>query len=126
DQPASTVRRSWCFSPQEAHLLDMQRRRYRKLSVQEIALIQGFDPSWLEGVALRTTDKVRAIGDAVPPPLARAIVRAVDQRISWKSRTSVEICAGAGGLASGAAAAGFEHLVLIEQWAPACAILREG
>jgi site-specific DNA-cytosine methylase len=126
DEPASTVRRSWCFSPQEAHLLDKDRRRYRKLTVQEIAVIQGFDPSWLEGVALRTTDKVRAIGDAVPPPLARAMVRALDRHVSWQSRTSVEICAGAGGLASGAAAAGFEHLVLIDQWAPACTVLRSG
>ena len=123
-EPASTVRRSWCFSPQEAHLLDAERRRYRKLSVDEIALIQGFEPSWFAGVGLRTTDKVRAIGDAVPPPLARAVVGALASHVCWDVRSAVEICAGAGGLASASAYLGFEHLVLLDQWAPACAILR--
>lgn len=126
ERPSSTVRRCWCFSPQEAHLLDETRRRYRRLSVAEIATVQGFDPAWFSGVALRTTDKVRAIGDAVPPPLAKAVVAALTKRVNWTTRTAVEICAGAGGLASASVDAGFEHQLLIDYWAPACAVLRSG
>lgn len=124
DRPSSTVRRCWCFSPQEAHLLDEVRRRYRKFSVQELAVLQGFGLSWFEKTGLTTTDTVRAIGDAVPPPLAHAVVSAIDQYVRWNSRTAVEICAGAGGLASASASIGLEHLLLIDQWSPACKILR--
>lgn len=123
---ASTVRREWRRYPQEAHLLDAQRRRYRRLSLQEIIAIQGFPADWFADAEIRKGDKIRAIGDAVPPPVACAVIRALDRHVSWQSRTAVEVCAGAGGLASGSAAAGFEHHVLIDHWAPACAVLRSG
>jgi site-specific DNA-cytosine methylase len=124
DRPSSTVRRCWCFSPQEAHLLDAREKRYRRLTIQEIALIQGFDPSWFVDAGLKWTDTVRAIGDAVPPPLARAIVESLNSHVEWTSLTAVEICAGAGGLASASAQIGLEHLLLMDYWEPACCVLR--
>jgi site-specific DNA-cytosine methylase len=123
-RPASTVRRCWCFSPQEAHLLDRKNNRYRRLTVQEIAILQGFDPSWFTDAGLKWTDTVRAIGDSVPPPLATAVVRALDHHITWTAHTAVEICAGSGGLASASSQLGLEHLLLIDHWEPACTILR--
>ncbi len=125
DRPAGTVRRSWCKYPQEAHLVDVAAGRYRRLTVDEIALIQGFEPSWFEVPGVSTRSRIKAIGDAVPPPLARAILQSIDKLWSWNHRTAVEICAGSGGLASGACEVqGMEHLGLIEMWEPACQILR--
>jgi hypothetical protein len=43
DEPSSTVRREWCRYPQEAHLLDVDNWRYRRLTVDEIAILQGFE-----------------------------------------------------------------------------------
>ncbi len=125
DHPSSTVRREWCRYPQEAHLLDEENWRYRRLTVDEIAILQGFEPSWFQIPGMTNRNRIRAIGDAVPPPLARAIVSVINKQWNWKRRTAVEICAGSGGLGSGAASLeGMEHLALVDQWAPACAILR--
>src|SRR5215207_9092780 len=38
DRPSSTVRREWCRYPQEAHLVEEDRNRYRRLVADEIAL----------------------------------------------------------------------------------------
>jgi len=126
DEPSGTVRREWCRYPQEAHLLDEYSWRYRRLTVDEIAIIQGFEPSWVDVPGLTRRTRIKAIGDAVPPPLARAVLEAVDSSYRWEKRTAIEICAGAGGLASGAHAVRLEHLLLVDQWGPACAILRHG
>ncbi|MFC1970891.1 DNA cytosine methyltransferase [Chloroflexota bacterium] len=124
-RPATTVRREWSRWPQEAHLLDVQNRRYRRLTVPEIAIIQGFDPSWVDILGLSERDKIAALGNAVPPALARAIFRAIGKVWKWENRTSIEICAGIGGLAIGVSELGeFEHIALIENWGPACSILR--
>lgn len=40
----------------------------------------------------------------------------------WQQRSTIEICAGIGGLASGAECIeGVQHLGLVELWPPACA-----
>src|ERR1035437_2040860 len=54
------------------------------------------------------------MGDAVPPPLARALVRGIETQRPFTCRTAVEICAGSGGLAEGAAAIRLEHLALVD------------
>ena len=125
DRPSSTVRREWCRSPQEAHLLDVENRRYRRLTPDEIAVLQGFDPEWFPSDSLSDWQRVQAIGDSVPPPLATAVFRGVSDVWDWSDRSAIEICAGAGGLASAVAGLdGFSHRALIERWKPACEILR--
>jgi site-specific DNA-cytosine methylase len=123
DRPASTIRRDWWRAPQEAHLLDEPNNRYRKLVWEEMATLQGFDPAWFSAPGLTKTARISAIGDAVPPPLAAALLDAISTHWSWDSQTAVEVCAGAGGLAS-AAARDLEHLALIDHWDVACTILR--
>lgn len=121
--PATTVRRDWRKFPQEAHVLSEDGRLYRRLSVEEIALLQGFDPGRFESLPLTTREKIAVLGDAVPPPVARALVQAIVDTVSLENRTAVEICAGAGGLAEGSARAGLEHLGLIEMSSPAVQVL---
>lgn len=124
-EPSTTVRREWCRYPQEAHLLDEPRGRYRRLTVDEMAIIQGFPTDWFDVPSLSTRNRIRAIGDAVPPPLARAVINGVASVWDWKNLTAIEICAGAGGLASGANyIAGMKHVLVLDQWPPACEILR--
>lgn len=115
NRPSSTVRRDWRKYPQEAHVLGPDHQRYRRLTVEEIALLQGFDPEVVTGLNLTDRQRIAGIGDAVPPPLARALFRAVDATWDWQSRAAVEICAGTGGLAEGAAAIGLSHTALIEK-----------
>lgn len=124
DRPASTVRRDWWRGPQEAHLLDEPGSRYRQLSWQEMAVLQGFDPSWFEVEGLTKTDRIGAIGDAVPPPLAAALFESIELHRSWAAPTAIELCAGAGGLAS-AAAPSLTHLALIDHCDVSCRILRQ-
>jgi site-specific DNA-cytosine methylase len=125
DQPSGTVRREWCRYPQEAHLLELTSWRYRRLTPDEVSIIQGFEPAWFHVPGISIRNRMRATGDAVPPPLARAIMRAIDSRWSWNQKTALEICSGCGGLASGASSlTGFEHLALVEYWEYACEILR--
>lgn len=125
DRPSTTVRREWARAPQEAHVLDAARMRIRRLTAREIAGIQGFEPEWIEESGVGERDAIRALGDAVPPPLARAILGSVVRSIEWQERTFIEICAGAGGLSSGLTDdLGFEPLALIEYWMPACRVLR--
>jgi len=123
DRPASTVRRDWWRGPQEAHLLEESRGRYRQLTWQEIALLQGFQPSWFDIEGLSKTDRIRAIGDAVPPPLARALFDSIAQGRNWSNRTAIELCAGAGGLASGVRNR-LEHVAIVDHWQVSCEILR--
>lgn len=125
DEPSGTVRREWCRYPQEAHLLDLAAWRYRRLTPDEVSIIQGFDPQWFHVPGVSTRNRMRATGDAVPPPLARAIMRSIDSCWDWSQKTALEICSGCGGLASGARdLPGFEHLALVEYWSHACEILR--
>lgn len=123
-RPSSTVRREWWRWPQEAHLLDLRGRRYRRLLVSEIARLQSFDPSWFDVPGVDDLDKIRAIGDAVPPALAAPVLRALVEVGGIDVGCSIEICAGSGGLALGAASLGFEHQLLVDRWPVSGKILR--
>ena len=124
-RPSGTVRREWRRYPQEAHLLDAANSRYRKLTRAEIAIIQGFEPSWFEVPEVSNRAIIGTIGDAVPPALAKAVVEGVSQVHSWGLKTSLEVCAGAGGLASAALAVqGMRHLGSIDFSPAAVAVLR--
>ena len=102
DAPATTVRRDWRKYPQEAHVLDSEGRKYRRFTPDDIAILQGFEPSVTHLKGLTARQQIAALGDAVPPPLARAIVAGIDRHHTWKNRTAIEVCAGIGGLAEGA------------------------
>jgi len=112
--PSTTVRRDWRKFPQEAHVLDEEERRYRRLRADEIALLQGLDPKLVDLPDLTERERIAAIGDAVPPPLAIALLSGISREWSWRKPTAVEVCAGIGGLAEGAAASGLEHLLLLD------------
>jgi site-specific DNA-cytosine methylase len=115
DAPSSTVRRDWRKYPQEAQVLDRRGEKYRRLTVDEIALIQGFDPSIARLEGLTDRERIASLGDAVPPPLAAAILTGIGRHWRWKNPTAIEICAGIGGLAEGSARVGLEHLLLVDQ-----------
>ena len=46
----------WCRRPQEAHIAEGV--KYRRLSVEEIAVIQGFDPAWVDVEGLSELDRI--------------------------------------------------------------------
>jgi site-specific DNA-cytosine methylase len=123
-RPSTTVRREWWRWPQEAHLLDVKGARYRRLHVSEIARLQGFEPRWFEIGGVDELDRIRAIGDAVPPPLATAVIRTVEEFGGLGGGRSIEICAGSGGLALGAAAVGMQHELLVDSWPVSGRILK--
>lgn len=125
DRPSRTLRREWCRYPQEAHLFDEEGWRYRRLTSTEMAILQGFEPSWFDVPRVPNLDRIRAIGDAVPPPLARAIFGAIDAEWKWQNKLAIEICAGSGGLASAVSdCTNLTHELLVERWPTACAILK--
>ena len=124
--PSSTVRRDWRKFPQEAHVLSPEGLRYRRFTAEEIAILQGFDPSQLDFEGLTERERIGAMGDAVPPPLAKAIVAGMAKVRPFSTCTSVEICAGSGGLAEGSADAGLEHLLLVDVNKPAGHLLSNG
>ncbi|WP_262296848.1 DNA (cytosine-5-)-methyltransferase [Microvirga sesbaniae] len=114
NRPSSTVRRDWRKYPQEAHILDSECQWYRRLAADEIAVIQGFAPDIVDVPNLTNRQRIAALGDAVPPPLAQAVAEGVLQSRTWLNKTAVEICAGIGGLSRGITAAGFESLALVD------------
>ena len=124
-KPSSTVRREWWRFPQEAHLLDTEAGRYRRLSASEICVLQGFPPDWGGKSELGELELIRGYGDAVPPPLSQAIFATMQRYLNVRTPRALEICAGFGGLALGATRGmDLEHVALVERWAPACAVLR--
>lgn len=124
DSPSTTVRRDWRKYPQEAYVLHADGRTYRRFSVDEIAILQGIDPAIVQVPDLSNRRRIAALGDAVPPPVARAIAKAVDESWDWTNRTAVEFCAGIGGLAEGAASIGLDHRALVD-FSPDCGLLLE-
>lgn len=123
--PSTTVRKDWRKYPQEAHLLDAERHRYRRLTGDEIAVLQGFPREWARDLGLSHRERIAGLGNAVPPPLGAAIYRAMASVLVESPRTAVEICAGFGGMAMGAhALPELEHLALIEFWEAAVRVLR--
>jgi len=126
DQPSTTVRREWLRWPQEAHLLDAKNNRYRRLTVAEIARIQGFDETQFSGTSLPDKDLIAGLGNAVPPPLAEAVFDTINKVWEWEDKSVIEICAGFGGLANGLTSVDdFKHHALLEFWEPACEVLRQ-
>jgi site-specific DNA-cytosine methylase len=114
DAPATTVRRDWRKYPQEAHVLSGDGKAYRRLTPEEIGLLQSIDPVVLSGVPLTDRQKIAAVGDGVPPGFSSVLATTLRAVHEFANATSVEICAGVGGLAEGVAAAGLEHLALVE------------
>jgi site-specific DNA-cytosine methylase len=114
DKPSSTVRRDWRKFPQEAHVLDKECHRYRRFAPCEIAALQGFDPQVACDTGFSDRQVIAALGNAVPPAMASAVLMAVAEARSWITKTSIEICAGIGGLTRGATQAGFDHLLCLD------------
>ena len=120
DRPSTTVRKDWCRRPQEAHIADG--RKYRRLSVEEIAAIQGFPFEWINVEGISDKDRIAVLGNAVPPPLSSAIAKVLDKEIGFENKTLLEICAGIGGLSYG-----FDFLrpiAKIELWDIAAKVLK--
>ena len=120
DWPATTVRKEWCRRPQEAHVVDG--KKIRRLSVAEIATIQGFPISWIDVEGITENEKIAVLGNAVPPPLSRIIANVIHENFDFKKNTLLEICAGIGGLSSGFDF--LEPIAKIELWDVAAKILR--
>lgn len=118
--PATTVRKEWSRRPQEAHLMDGE--MVRRLTVEEICVIQGFPTSWFEGLQLTENDKIALLGNAVPPPVSKVIGDVLLAGNAFPGRGVIEICAGIGGLGFGFKS--LEVLAQIELWDKACAVLR--
>jgi site-specific DNA-cytosine methylase len=123
-RPSSTVRRDWRKYPQEAHVLDADCKRYRRLTPAEIAVLQGFPADFAAGTGFSDRQVIGVLGNAVPPAMARAVIGAVAENRSWHKRTALEVCAGIGGLAKGASEAGFEHLLCLDIDPVCTAVLR--
>jgi site-specific DNA-cytosine methylase len=125
NRPSSTVRREWWRYPQEAHLLELEKRRYRRLVWPEIEALQGFPAGWVDVPGISDRNRIEALGDAVPPPLASAIFGTIGRHWRFKRKTAAELCAGSGGLASGLSSVpGLRHVALVERWDSACRILK--
>lgn len=120
DRPSTTVRKEWCRRPQEAHVVDG--KKIRRLSVQEIAAIQGFPYDWVNVPGISNSERVAVLGNAVPPPLSSAIANAIHHFVDFQNPTLIEICAGIGGLSSGFAF--LNPIAKIELWDVAAYVLR--
>ena len=114
NKPSSPVRRDWRKYPQEAHVLDSECKRYRRLTPAEIAVIQGFPPDLTCNTGFSNRQINAALGNAVPPAMATAVMTAVAGTRSWNNKTAIEVCAGIGGLTKGASEAGFSHILCLD------------
>lgn len=120
DWPSTTVRKEWCRRPQEAHVVDG--KKIRRMSVAEIAAIQGFPAEWVNVDGITDSERIAVLGNAVPPPLSHVLANLLKDNIEFQNKTLIEICAGIGGLSSG-----FDYLTpiaKIELWDVAAKILR--
>jgi site-specific DNA-cytosine methylase len=120
DQPSTTVRKEWCRRPQEAYLADG--KKIRRMSVAEIAAIQGFPEDWVAVDGITTNERIAVLGNAVPPPISRLFAKLISENFSFENQTLIEICAGIGGLSSGFTF--LTPIAKIELWDVAATILR--
>lgn len=91
DRPAFTLRAgTGNFSP----LRPVHYRYDRVITVRESARIQGFSDSFIWPDWIPRLQQYRQVGNAVPPPLAAAVGKALARAVGWKldpTRTSGEI-----------------------------------
>jgi len=95
--------------------------KIRALTPREIARLQGFPADWFDVEGVSERDRIGLAGNAVPPPVAEAVFRAMHPLVVGHNLG--EFFAGGGGLALGAQRAGFELRTLVDNWKPACKIL---
>lgn len=120
DWPSTTVRKDWYKRPQESYVVDG--KKIRRMSVAEIAAIQGFPYTWVDVPGITDSEKIAVLGNAVPLPLSSVLGRLIRENIHFEHDTLLEICAGIGGLSYG-----FDYLrpiAKIELWDVAARILR--
>lgn len=125
NRPSSTVRREWWRYPQEAHLHDRVGGRYRRLTAPEVAVIQDFPSDWGRNAVKDELLLMRGYGDAVPPSLAQALFSQIPSLLQKAPVTTLEVCAGFGGLTLGKSRAlTLKHIGVFERWNVACEVLR--
>jgi site-specific DNA-cytosine methylase len=120
---SSTVRREWNRYPQEAHILNIDKCIYRRLHVDEISKIQTFPENYFCDSSLKDREIIAGLGNAVAPNLAQIIFQSVFDNYSLNKKTSIDICAGIGGLSLGLPKE-IEHLCLVDFWKPSVDLLK--
>lgn len=126
DKPSGTVLRSWSSVCVEAHVLDPIRKVVRRLTVPETAAIQGFSKQFFDISGLTTCQKMRAIGNAVPPPLGEVVLGSIHSVLGehMTRRTFIDLCAGTGGLTACLYSRGYSCSAYIDMEPSCCHILR--
>jgi site-specific DNA-cytosine methylase len=127
DRPARTIQAAFFSLCQGRHVLDMQTRRIRPLSWREMAKLQGFDHTLFDIDGISEKERIRLIGNAIPPPLVEVVCRnIVDSGLCnfGNSRTFVEICAGTGAMGKVLEGLDFQPLGLIDNDPMSCKFLR--
>ncbi len=120
---SSTVRREWNRYPQEAHILNTYESIYRRLHVDEIRMIQTFPKNYFSDSFLKDREIIAGLGNAVAPKLAQTIFETIFENYSLNKKTSIDICAGIGGLSLGLPDA-IEHMCLVDFWRPSVDLLK--
>ena len=120
---SSTVRREWNRYPQEAHILNIENSIYRRLQVNEISKIQTFPEEYFNESTLKSREIIAGLGNAVAPDLAKVIFQTILDNYALKNKTSIDICAGIGGLSLGLPKT-YEHLCLVDFWKPSIDLLK--
>jgi site-specific DNA-cytosine methylase len=126
DRPARTIQAAFCGSSQGRHVLDVQTARIKPLSWSEMARLQSFDPQLFDIPSIDEKERIRLIGNAIPPPLVEAVCRnVVNSGICDFSngRSFVEICAGTGAMGHALEGLGFTPLALIDNEPNSCTFL---
>jgi DNA-cytosine methyltransferase len=120
---SSTVRREWNRFPQEAHILDIENSIYRRLTIEEICKIQTFPVDYFHQSNMKPREIIAGLGNAVAPDLSKIILENILSKFPTKNKTTIDICAGIGGLSLGVPIS-FEHICLIDFWKPSIEFLK--